>query len=150
MLRYAAADVPAPRQSPLPPLSVVSALLPTLITLAHARAQGHVFADLWHFDAEALLYDTAAFRDCWQVDWAGQPDLAAPQQQHQQQQPARDADGVVARDEAGARSPLRLPASTRQLAMERLGADTYVPLYGGSELLFACGLREPQAAGATG
>ncbi|GIL50179.1 hypothetical protein Vafri_6306 [Volvox africanus] len=94
--------------------------------------KGHVFADLWHFEAEALLYSTTAFRDFWQVDWVGQPE------------PEVDDRGVA---DSSSRDPpdlpRRLPASTRRLAKERLGADTYVALYGGSELLFAAGLRQP-------
>ncbi|GIM10573.1 hypothetical protein Vretimale_14169 [Volvox reticuliferus] len=93
----------------------------------------HIFADLWHFEAEALLYNTTAFRDFWQIDWVGQPEPEA-------------APGVAASsspDPPG--PPRRLPASTRRLAKECLGADTYVALYGGSELLFAAGLRQPLA-----
>lgn len=101
------------------------------------------------------MYDTWAFRNAWQVDWTGQP-------------PESEADtDPVAEVEAGGgttkvvsiqaeevdsddglnrkfqgRRRRRLPGSTRRLAAMRLGADTYVALYGGSELLFTAGLRQ--------
>ncbi|GLI63135.1 hypothetical protein VaNZ11_006043 [Volvox africanus] len=94
--------------------------------------KGHIFADLWHFEAEALLYSTTAFRDFWQVDWVGQPEAEVGN---------RGVEDSSSRDSPA--PPRRLPASTRRLAKERLGVDTYVALYGGSELLFAAGLRQP-------
>ncbi|GLC46460.1 hypothetical protein PLESTM_001877900 [Pleodorina starrii] len=112
--------------------------------------KGHVFADLWHFETEALLYDTRAFGECWQIDWTGQPE---PEAAGGAEGAAGDgAEGAGAADAAGAGAASDphqwrrrlLPASTRRLAKERLGADTYVALYGGSELLFVAGLRPQQ------
>ncbi len=91
-----------------------------------------MFADLWHFDARQLLYGSTAFAAAWALDpgqeQAGQQDGACGTEEGQQ-----GAQG------SGCRQPL--PKSTRQLAAELLGADTYVALYGGSELLFTAGLR---------
>ena len=146
--------------------------------------QGHVFAGLWHFEAEALLYDTDAFATRWAVDWAQQPpppDEAVPSkdpggdEQAAAAEPAGPAAAEPAATPAGPDGPCsgadegsdvtpepssaaghppevqsgaagaphrRLPASTQRLALERLGAETYVALYGGSELLFSAGLRQ--------
>ncbi|GLC49977.1 hypothetical protein PLESTB_000329000 [Pleodorina starrii] len=111
--------------------------------------KGHVFADLWHFETEALLYDTRAFGECWQIDWTGQPE---PEARGGAGGAAGAGAAAGAADAAGAegasdphqRRRRPLPASTRRLAKERLGADTYVALYGGSELLFVAGLRPQQ------
>lgn len=91
-----------------------------------------MFADLWHFDALQLLYDSTAFASAWALD---------PGQEHEGQQDGACAVGAGQPGARGAGCRQPLPKSTRQLAAELLGADTYVALYGGSELLFTAGLR---------
>ncbi|KAG2492901.1 hypothetical protein HYH03_008815 [Edaphochlamys debaryana] len=94
--------------------------------------KGHVFADLWHFDTDELLYGSDAFGlgsgpgsgPTWEVDWETTGTSHTP------------APNVEGRPHGRP-----LPPSTRQLAQERLHAQTYVALYGGSELLLAAKLR---------
>ncbi|KAG2441726.1 hypothetical protein HXX76_003341 [Chlamydomonas incerta] len=94
--------------------------------------EGHVFKDLWFFDQEELLYGAAAaaFQSAWAVDWAASSTPAPA--------PGAGAEAAAGGSETAARP---LPPSTRQLAAARLGADTYVALYGGAELLFVAGLK---------
>ncbi|KAG2451829.1 hypothetical protein HYH02_003605 [Chlamydomonas schloesseri] len=96
--------------------------------------QGHVFKDLWFFDTEAMLYgpEGAAFQAAWAVDWRA---TSLKEQDG-------DTDRTLQGNASGSGGEARpLPPSTRQLAAARLGADTYVALYGGAELLFVAGLR---------
>ncbi|GFR50224.1 hypothetical protein Agub_g12403, partial [Astrephomene gubernaculifera] len=156
------------------PLAAASDLLVQLIEVSEPRSRlvatcvdrelleasrrgvpkGHVFADLWHFDAGELLYGTEAFAgQHWQVDWRETERMEGSQQQGQEEQQEGQQvqqQGTVAGagdsqgDQQQQRPAKRLPRSTRQLALERLGADTYVALYGGSELLFVAGVRQKQ------
>ncbi|PNW71476.1 hypothetical protein CHLRE_16g655900v5 [Chlamydomonas reinhardtii] len=110
--------------------------------------EGHVFKDLWFFDADEMLYGAAAaaFQAAWAVDWPATALMPGRTEASPGAAAGAEAAGAEAGEGAGEGARVEdaarpLPPSTRQLAAARLGADTYVALYGGAELLFVAGLN---------
>jgi hypothetical protein len=91
--------------------------------------EAHYFAKLWHFCMDDLL----------------QPPLPAPSTSGGEAGGDEEAGQRAAAGGGGGVSPLEAAgwrlqgghASTKQLAMQRYGMDTYVALYGGAEFVFA-------------